>query len=116
MNIYHIWCNLRDGVRDLDFTDAAQRYFDHLRTKGLIDGYRITRRKLGLGPATLPEFHIMVETASLEQLDRLFLDVASRGEPIDGLHRAVNAKAKDVLFGLYRDVPDDHRRRGEETF
>ena len=50
MNIYHIWCNLKQGVGDLEFTDAAKAYFDHLQGEDRLAGYRVTRRKLGLGP------------------------------------------------------------------
>ena len=40
MNLYHVWCNLKDGVRDTEFTDRAAAYFEHLKADGLIAGYR----------------------------------------------------------------------------
>ena len=55
MDHYHIWASLKPGTRDTDFSDAAHTYFEHLKADGLIAGYRITRRKLGLGPPHLPE-------------------------------------------------------------
>ncbi len=51
MTIYHIWCNLKEGVKDVEFADAVMKYFDHLKEQGQLHSYRITRRKLGLGPA-----------------------------------------------------------------
>ena len=116
MNVYHAWCNLKDGVKDTDFGDRVERYFEHLKETGVIAGYRITRRQLGLGPAHLPEFHLMIETEDLAQLDRAFNHVASRAEPAEGFHHAVNSLVTDTVFALYRDFPDPVRKRGQEKF
>ncbi|MFQ5568924.1 MAG: DUF6614 family protein [Rhodothermales bacterium] len=116
MDIYHVWCNLKDGVRDVAFTEAAQAYFEHLKEAGRLHGYRITRRKLGLGPSHLPEFHLMLEFENLAQMDAAFDQVASRAGPVEGFHHAVNAKVRDVSFALYRDFPDPGRVRGQEAF
>ena len=116
MNIYHVWCNLKEGVRDTDFTDRATAYLEHLKSEGLIAGYRIMRRKLGLGPPALREFHLMLETEDLAQLDRAFDRVAARDEPVESFHHAVNSLVSDVFFALYRDFPDPGRVRGEEKF
>ena len=116
MNIYHIWCNLKPGVGDCDFADHVGTYFEHLKGQGLIVGYRITRRQLGLGPAEVPEFHLMIELDGLGQLDRVFSEVATRADPVESLHHAVNSRVRDVRFALYRDFPDAVRRRGEEKF
>ncbi|MDE1173733.1 MAG: hypothetical protein PW790_08705 [Parvibaculaceae bacterium] len=61
MDIYHGWCDLRPGVGDKVFADAFNRYMALLKDEGKIAGYRLTRRKLGLGPAHLGEFHFMIE-------------------------------------------------------
>ena len=116
MDHYHIWCNLKDGVRDTEFSDAAHGYFSHLKDGGLIAGYRITRRKLGLGPAHLPEFHLIIEVEDMAQLDRAFGHVASRANPVESFHHAVNAKVTDPVFALYRDFPDPVGARGPERF
>jgi hypothetical protein len=116
MNIYHVWCGLKEGVRDTDFCDRATAYFEHLKSEGLIAGYRITRRKLGLGPKSLPEFHLMMEVEDMAQLDRAFDRVAARTDPVEGFHHAVNSLVSDVLFALYRDFPDPVRERGQEKF
>ena len=116
MDIYHVWCNLKAGVRDTDFTDQVDGYLGHLCKEGLIRGYRLTRRKLGLTPRELGEFHIMIEIDDLAQLERAFGDVASRGEPIESLHFGVNSLVTDTVFALYRDFPDAVRQRGEERF
>ena len=116
MDLYHIWCNLRPGVSDLDFADRVSEYLDQLRANGKIEGFRLSRRKLGLGPAHLGEFHVVIETMNLGQLDDAFLDVSRRSGPVESLHAAVNQSAQDLTFALYRDFPDPHRTRGEEEF
>lgn len=116
MNIYHIWCNLKPGIKDTEFSDEAEKYFDYLQTQGQLHAYRITRRKLGLGPSHLPEFHIMLEFDSMTQMDQAFEKVSSRADPVEGFHFAVNSKVSDVFFALYRDFPDPGRVRGQELF
>jgi hypothetical protein len=81
MNIYHAWCDLKPGVSDIAFSEGASKYLSHLHAKGLIESWRITRRKLGLGQPEIGEFHLMIEVKDLAQLDRAFdmwLNAASR--------------------------------------
>ena len=116
MDYYHIYCDLKTGVKDIDFTDGVHAWLGRLAEDGLIAGYRLTRRKLGLAHPSLPEWHIVLETEDLAQLDRAFQAAASRAAPYEGLHCAVNSKVESVFFGLYRDFPDAVRQRGEEEF
>jgi len=116
LDIYHVWCNLKQGVGDTEFSDAATAYFEHLKSEERLSGYRITRRKLGLGPEHLPEFHIMLEFDGLAQLDRAFGSVSARSDPVESLHHSVNSRVQDISFALYRDFPDEHRFRGDEKF
>ena len=116
MDVYHIFCNLKPGVSDTHFADKVAAYFAYLKDEGLISGHRVTRRKLGLGPSQLREFHIMLEVEDMAQLDRAFNHVAARSEPVESFHHAVNSLVTDVFFALYRDFPDPVRVRGEEKF
>ena len=116
MNIYHIWARLKPGIKDLDFVEAVHQYLGALATAGKLEQYRITRRKLGLGGADLLDFHIMVEFTNLAQFDQTFAEVATRAEPLESLHHAVNSKVAEVKFALYRDFPDEVRKTGEEKF
>jgi hypothetical protein len=116
VNIYHIWCDLKPGVTDLAFSAAVRTYLGHLKEQGLIDGFRLTRRKLGLAPAGLGEFHLMVEVRDLAQLDAAFDHVAGRREPVEGFHFGVNSLVTNATFALYRDFPDPVRYAGEEKF
>lgn len=98
------------------FAEAVHAYLGHLKDDGDLLSYRITRRKLGLGPSHMLEFHLMLEFEGLAQLDQIFGQVATRSEPLEGLHHAVNSKVSDVNFALYRDFPDPQRQTGQECF
>jgi len=116
MDLYHVWFDLKPGAPDLEVCEAARAYLEMLRGQGSIHGFRITRRKLGLGPRGIGEFHVMIEVESLAQLDRAFAAVSTRADPIEGLHAAVNQRVQGLTFALYRDFPDPQRKRGEERF
>jgi hypothetical protein len=116
MDIYHVWCNLKPGVSDVEFVDGLRGYLERLRSDGELHSYRITRCKLGFRPAQLRDFHITLDFENLTQLQAAFDKVATRTDPIEGLHHAVNSKVQDVFFALYRDFPDDVRVRGQEQF
>ncbi|MBV8976681.1 MAG: hypothetical protein JOZ13_04810 [Alphaproteobacteria bacterium] len=116
MNHYHTWFDLKPGTKDAEFARSMARYMGHLKDKGLIEGWRLTRRKLGFGPAELGEFHIVMETKDLAQLDAAFNHVAARREPVESVHFDVNAHVQNLKIALYRDFPDPVRYEGEERF
>ncbi|MBV9994368.1 MAG: hypothetical protein JO127_04060 [Caulobacteraceae bacterium] len=116
MDIYHVWCDLKPGVGDLGFSESVAAYMGALEAEGLVEGWRLTRRKLGLAPPGLGEFHLMIETKNLAQLDEAFRRVSDRTEPLEGVHFAVNSLVANPVFALYRDFPDPYRRTGEERF
>lgn len=116
MDLYNIWCDLKPGVSDLAFSEKVAFYLDHLREQGLIEGWRLTRRKLGLGHPALGEFHLMIEVRDLAQLESAFQQVASRQDPIEEFHHRVNSLVQNAVFALYRDFPDPVRQHGQERF
>jgi hypothetical protein len=116
VDIYHVWCDLKPGISDLTFSEKVAAYLGHLRHQGLIEGWRLTRRKLGLGPPGLGDFHLMIEVRDLVQLEAAFQRVAGRQEPVEGFHFGVNALVQNAVFALYRDFPDAFRQHGEEQF
>lgn len=116
MDLYNIWFNLKPGVRDVEFCDRLNAYLGHLASIGKIERYRVTRRKLGFGPSALGEFHVVIETRDLAQLESAFSFVATRSGEVESLHAAVNQDVTDFTAALYRDFPDEVRRRGEEKF
>jgi len=116
MDLYHAWCDLKPGVSDLMFCEKVAVYMGRLKSSGLIEGWRLTRRKLGLGAPGLGEFHIMIEIKNLAQLEQAFEEVATRREPVEGFHFGVNSLVQNLTSALYRDFPDPFRHRGEEKF
>ena len=116
MDIYHVWVDLAPGVQDVEFADDLGRYLEHLKQRELIAGWRLTRRKLGLGPPGMGEFHIEMEATDLAQLERAFQGVGARSGAIEGFHAAVNQKVAGLTAALYRDFPDAFRERGQERF
>lgn len=115
MDHYHLWCDLRPGVRDLDFVAAVDGYLDHLRDQGHLSAYALARRKLGFGPPELGEFHLRIDAESLAQLDAAFLHAATRTDPVESLHRAVYSKVENLRTALYRDFPDPQRQGATGT-
>ena len=116
MDIYHGWCDLKEGVKDLDFARAFETYMKQLAERGAIERWRLMRRKLGLGPRELGDFHFMIETRDLAQLDKAFSLAASRREPVETSHNSLNRLVTNASFALYRDFPDSIRHEGEEKF
>jgi hypothetical protein len=111
MNYYHLWCNLKNGHNDLTFCSALDQYLGLLKAKGLIVGFRLSRRKFGFGPADLGDFHVVIETNDLGQLDAAFSLVAVRSGELEDAHRAVYSAVTDLKTALYRDFPDPQRAR-----
>ena len=101
---------------DIAFADAVARYLGHLQEGGHIAGWRCTRAKLGFRAGGLGEWHVMIETQDLGQLEAAFQHVASRRNPVEDFHFHVNSLAVHASFALYRDFPDPVRHRGEERF
>lgn len=116
MDIYHGFFNLKPDVRDLDFANDLRHFLDHLVSLKKIASWRLMRRKLGLGPSEIGEFHLMIEVENLAQLDEAFALAASRTGDVESRHFAVNSKIRDIKFALYRDFPDPVRKSGEELF
>jgi hypothetical protein len=116
MDIYNVWCDLRPGVGDMQFHESVARCMERLRAEGLIESWRLARRKLGLGPPALGEWHVAIEVRDLAQLDTAFHGMATRAEPLEGLHHGMNSLVTNASFGLERDFPDPFRARGQERF
>ena len=108
--------DLKPGVRDTQFVAALDSYLGALKSGGKIEGWRLLRRKLGLGMPGLGEFQILIETRDLAQLEAAFTAASSRDEPVEGAHHGVNSLVQNFQAALYRDYPDPHRKHGEERF
>lgn len=109
MNHYHIWVNLKDSYRDVEFARNVGAYLGWLKDNGKIDSWVLTRRKFGFGPAELGEYHIVVSCSTLARLDEAFMAVAPREGEVQKLHAAVYSMVTDFKSALYRDFPDEVR-------
>jgi hypothetical protein len=116
MDLYHTWFDLKPGTKDMEFARSFRIYMEHLKESGSIEGWRLTRRKLGFGPRDLGEFHVVMETRDLAQLDRAFNLAAARRDPTESVHFGVNSQVCNLTIALYRDFPDAVRHEGEERF
>jgi hypothetical protein len=111
MNTYHMWFNLKDSRKDLEFADAVAEYMGHLQSQGKCVSWRLTRRKFGFGPEGLGEFHCEVNFTDLAQFDEAFKHVASRAGEVERLHHPVYSAVTDFKSALFRDFPDPQRVR-----
>lgn len=116
MDIYHGFFDLKHGQSDMEFAEDMAGFMSYLEAKGKIASWRLMRRKLGLGPEGLGEFHIMIEVENLAQLDEAFNMASRRDGDMEMKHASVNQQVSGVKFALYRDFPDPQRKRGEEKF
>jgi hypothetical protein len=109
VNLYNVWCDLQDTSRDLEFAERVDAWLGWLREEGRIEGHRLTRRKLGFGPARLGEFHVTIEVRDLAQLEQAFDVAARRSGRAEELHAGVFSMVRDAVFSLERDFPDAQR-------
>lgn len=111
MNLYQVWCDLKDTSRDLQFADAVAKLMAALEADGSIESWRLVRRKLGFGPRELGEFRIEMQVADLAALDRAFGAIAPRTGETEVLHARVFSMVTNFRSALERDFPDPVRVR-----
>jgi hypothetical protein len=109
MNCYEVWADLAPGAKDLEFAASVREFMEHLQSEGIVQAWRLKRRKLGFGQPGLGEFWISMEFESLEDLDRAFFEVAPRQGEVERMHNAVWSRVRDFKSALYRDFPDSVR-------
>ena len=102
MDIYHVWCNIDGDVTDKEWAHNLREFLKSLQ------GFRSIQ--------DLPEWHVMVETKNMAQLETAFQRVAkAEHHTLDELdselktkHNAFNQHvADDIQHALYRDWPDE---------
>ncbi len=106
MDIYHIWCDLKPGVSDKLFAERLSEFLGRLKDQGKLESWRLTRCKLGLSPDGMAEWHVMIETKGLAQLDEAFRALAPKQGEDHRVHFAANSLVQNLKFALYRDWPD----------
>ena len=111
MDYYEAWFDLKDSAEDMKLCEAVDTYMGYLQAKGLIEGWRLRRRKLGFAPDGWCEFNLTISCLDLQQLENAFQRAASRDSEVEPLHRDVYKRVVNAKFALYRDFPDAVRVR-----
>jgi hypothetical protein len=109
MNLYHCMIELRQDAKALAFAAACDAWLGHLQGRGVIVGWRLLRRKLGLASGPHTDFLLEIEVEGLAQLDNAFLALA-RGEEEERRYAQVHAMILRAEVGLYRPFPDPTQR------
>lgn len=108
MNYYHIWANTKDGVDPVTFADRMKIFLDQLVSMKKMNSYKITRMKLGFRSMDLPEYHIIMEFETMQQLDDAMTAIIEDRDNIEESHVGFNnmVDADTIEHALYRDFPD----------
>jgi hypothetical protein len=109
MNLYSCSIDLKDDAKALSFAMAVDHWMGHLQGEGVIENWRLLRRKLNLASDCHSDFLLEVELRDLAQLDQAFRMLGRKDEHIASLYRAVNTQIRQARFALYRPFPDPER-------
>jgi hypothetical protein len=109
MNLYHCMIDLKQDAKALTFSIAVQAWMEHLKNAGVINNWRMLRRKLNLASDHHSDFLLEVEVSDLAQLDLAFRESGKQDEDVAQLHRAVHDLIEGSSIGLYRPFPDPER-------
>ncbi len=109
MNLYSCSIDLKDDAKALAFANAVDHWMEYLRDQGVIESWRLLRRKLNLASDCTRDFLLEIELRDLAQLDQAFRILGRHDEQVAMLYRAVNTLVADARFALYRPFPDPER-------
>lgn len=109
MNYYHIWANPKEGVDAKDFALRMRKFLDQLVSMNRMHSYKLTRMKLGFRSIDLPEFHVIMEFKTMQQLDDAMTAILEDEQNIETVHVAFNqlVDSDTIHHALYRDYPDE---------
>jgi len=109
MDLYTIWANKQGDITDLEWVNGMKSFFDHLKSEGKMESYRITRCKLGFRSiADMPEWMILMEFKNMAQMDEAFKRVAPLEGELEVKHKSFNqfVDCSTIQHALFRDWPD----------
>lgn len=110
MNLYHCMIELRPEARALSFAQATGFWLDHLKAQGLITGWRLMRRKLGLASGPHTDFLLEIEIPGLATLDDAFSALAAADDEATRRYDQMHGMIAEAQVGLYRPYPDPTQR------
>lgn len=109
MNIYCAMISLKSDAKALAFAKAIDDWMGYLKSAGVIENWRLMRRKLNLAADRFDDFMLEIEVNDLSQLDQAFRLTGRHDDEIAELHRAVHNLIGTADFALYRGYPDMER-------
>ena len=109
MNLYHCSIDLRENAKAVAFSVAVEAWMGLLQSHGVIQSWRLCRRKLGFGAPKARDFLLEIELEDLSQLDRAFRFTGSKDEDVERLYGTVHCMVGDIDVALYRPFPDIER-------
>jgi hypothetical protein len=109
MNYYNIWADPKDGVDAKDFAIKMRTFLDQLVNMKRMSSYKLCRMKLGFRSIDLPEFHVILEFETMQQLDDAMTSILEDEQNIESVHVAFNqlVDSDTIHHALYRDYPDE---------
>lgn len=111
MNLYHCMIELKSGAKALAFAAATDDWLGTLERRGLIENWRLLRRKFGLASGRHSDFVLEIEVAGMQQLENSFLELGQSVSDEDEQHYTrMHDMIASVDIGLYRPYPDDSQR------
>lgn len=109
MNLYHCTIDLKDDAKAVAFAAAMDAWMGYLQANGMINGWRLCRRKLGFGAPQARDFLLEVDLDDLAHLDRAFRFCGSGDDDVERLYTTVHQMIGQVDTALYRPFPDPER-------
>lgn len=109
MNLYQCRLDLKDEAKAVAFATALGVWMSHLQESGVIESWRLCRRKLGFGAPHARDFFLEIEVQDLNQLDRAFRLTGSGDETVERLYTTVHQMIGQMETSLYRPFPDPER-------
>ena len=111
MNLYHCMITLKSDAKALAFASAAEHWLNGLQGRGLINGWQLFRRKLGLASGHHSDVILLIDVEDMAQLETAFQTLANDAIDTDQRHFAlVHEMIAEVDIGLYRPYPDASNR------
>lgn len=108
MDVYTIYADHTHEVTAPEFARLMKRFLDKMCDAGRLEGYRITRMKLGFRSMDLPEFRIDMDFMNMQQLDDAMTSILENENSIEDEHIGFNhfVDVETIQHFLYRDYPD----------
>lgn len=108
MHIVHCMIELHNDARALAFAAAADQWLSHLQDQGLITGWRLLRRTLGLAAGAHPDFILEISLRDFAAIDSIFATLATADDDSVRRYDLMHNMIARADTGLYRPFPDPH--------